>query len=56
MVIKLDAGKSFLLGGVSFDADNADIAQGAVSHNSAFVISAEATVASCDVEVFVASV
>ena len=56
MVVKLDAGKSFLLGGVSFDADNADIAQGAVAHNSAFVISAEATVAACDVEVFVASV
>ena len=38
MVIKLEAGKSFMLGGVSFDAAAADIAQGAVSHNSAFVI------------------
>jgi len=56
MVVKLDAGKSFLLGGVSFDADNADIAQGSVVHNTVFVISAEATVADCDVEVFVASV
>ncbi len=57
MVVKLEAGKSFILGGVSFDAiAGADIAQGAVSHNAAFVISAEATVAACDVEVFVASV
>tara|TARA_R110000787_G_scaffold258989_2_gene364206 strand:- start:386 stop:838 length:453 start_codon:yes stop_codon:yes gene_type:complete len=57
MVVKLEAGKSFILGGVSFDAiASADIAQGAVSHNAAFVISAEATVAACDVEVFVASV
>ena len=56
MVIKLEAGKSFILGGVSFDADNADIAQGAVSHNSAFVISAEASVAACDIEVFAASI
>ena len=57
MVIKLEAGKSFILGGVSFDAvDSSDIAQGAVSHNSTFVISAEASVAACDVEVFVASI
>ena len=44
------------MGGASFDADNADIAQGAVSHNSTFVMSAEASVAACDVEVFVASI
>lgn len=56
MVIKLEAGKSFILGGVSFDADNADIAQGAVSHNSAFIISAESTVAPCDLEVFAATI
>ena len=57
MVIKLEAGKSFILGGVSFDAvDSSDIAQGAVSHNAAFVMSAEASVAACDVEVFVASI
>jgi hypothetical protein len=57
MVIKLEAGKTFILGGVSFDAiASADIAQGAVSHNAAFVISAEATIAACDVEVFVASI
>jgi hypothetical protein len=56
MVIKLEAGKSFIMGGASFDADNADIAQGAVSHNSTFVMSAEASVAACDVEVFVASI
>tara|TARA_R110000744_G_scaffold183304_2_gene302580 strand:- start:122 stop:571 length:450 start_codon:yes stop_codon:yes gene_type:complete len=56
MVIKLDAGKSFILGGVSFDAAAVDIAQGAVSHNTAFVISAEANAASCDVEVFAASI
>tara|TARA_R100001443_G_scaffold72388_1_gene80535 strand:+ start:1044 stop:1496 length:453 start_codon:yes stop_codon:yes gene_type:complete len=55
MVIKLEAGKSFILGGVSFDADNADIAQGTVSHNTAFIMSAEATVAPCDLEVFVAT-
>jgi hypothetical protein len=56
MVVKLDPGKSFLLGGVSFDAASADIAQGAVAHNTNFIVSAEATVAACDVEVFVASV
>ena len=56
MVIKLEAGKSFMLGGVSFDAAAADIAQGAVSHNSAFVISAEASVAPCDLEVFAATI
>ena len=56
MVIKLEAGKSFILGGVSFDADNADIAQGAVAHQTAFVISAESTVAPCDLEVFAATI
>ena len=56
MVLKLDAGKSFIMGGASFDCDNADIAQGAVAYNTAFVMSAEATVAACDVEVFVASI
>ena len=56
MVIKLEAGKSFILGGVSFDADNADIATGAATHNTAFVVSAEAQVAPCDLEVFAASV
>ena len=56
MVIKLEAGKSFVLGGVSFDAAAADIAQGSVSHNAAFVISAEATVAACDLEVFAATI
>lgn len=56
MVVKLEAGKSFILGGVSFDAASADIAQGAVSHNTSFVISADANVAACDIEVFAASV
>tara|TARA_R110000737_G_scaffold243090_1_gene254246 strand:+ start:362 stop:814 length:453 start_codon:yes stop_codon:yes gene_type:complete len=56
MVIKLEAGKSFILGGVSFDAAAVDIAQGAVSHNAAFVISAEAAVAACDLEVFAAAI
>lgn len=56
MVIKLEAGKSFILGGVYFDADNADIAQGAVAFNSTFVISAEASVAACDLEVFAATI
>ena len=57
MVIKLEAGKSFILGGVSFDAiASADIATGSVSHNAAFVISAEAQVAACDLEVFAATI
>ena len=56
MVIKLEAGKSFILGGVSFDAAAVDIAQGAVSHNAAFIISAEASVAACDLEVFAATI
>ena len=56
MVIKLEAGKSFMLGGVSFDAASADIAQGAVAHNAAFIISAEASVAACDLEVFAATI
>ena len=56
MVIKLEAGKSFILGGVGFDSNNADIAQGAVAHQTAFIISAEATVAACDIEVFAATV
>jgi len=57
MVIKLEAGKSFVLGGVSFDAvASADIASGSVSHNAAFVISAEAQVAACDLEVFAATI
>ena len=56
MVIKLEAGKSFILGGVSFDAASADIAQGAVAHNAAFIISAEASVAACDLEVFAATI
>jgi len=56
MVIKLEAGKSFILGGVSFDAAAADIAQGAVAHNTAFIISAEALVAPCDLEVFAATI
>ena len=56
MVIKLEAGKSFILGGVSFDAAAADIAQGAVAHNAAFIISAEASVAACDLEVFAATI
>ena len=57
MVIKLEAGKSFILGGVSFDAiASADIAQGAVAHNAAFVISAEAAVAPIDLEVFAATI
>ena len=57
MVMKLEAGKSFIMGGVAFDAvASSDIAQAAVSHNTAFVMSGEGTVAPCDVEVFVASV
>jgi hypothetical protein len=56
MVIKLEAGKSFILGGVNFDAAAADVAQGAVSYNAAFVMSAEANVAPCDIEVFAASI
>ena len=57
MVIKLEAGKSFVLGGVSFDAvASADIASGSVSHNAAFVISAEAQVVACDLEVFAATI
>jgi hypothetical protein len=57
MVMKLEAGKSFIMGGASFDAvASANIAQGAVSYNSAFVMSGEALVAACDVEVFVASI
>ena len=57
MVIKLEAGKSFIMGGVSFDGiASADIAQGAVSYNAAFIGYAEATVAACDIEVFAATV
>ncbi len=56
MILKIDAGKSFIMGGANFDADNTDIAQGAVAHNAAFVMSAEASVAACDIEVFVASI
>ena len=57
MVIKLEAGKSFILGGVSFDAiASADIATGSVSHNAAFVITAEAQVEACDLEVFAATI
>jgi len=56
MVIRLEPGKSFILGGVYFDADNADIAQGAVAFNTTFVISAEAQVAACDLEVFAATI
>ena len=57
MVIKLEAGKSFILGGVSFDAiASADIAQGAVAYNAAFIISAEAAVAPVDLEVFAATI
>ena len=55
MVIRLEAGKSFILGGVYFDADNGDIAQGAVAYNTTFVISAEASVAPVDLEVFAAT-
>ena len=56
MVINLEAGKSFILGGVNFDAAAVDIAQGAVSHNTSFIISAEALVTACDIEVFAASI
>tara|TARA_R110002074_G_scaffold161515_1_gene319679 strand:+ start:2821 stop:3282 length:462 start_codon:yes stop_codon:yes gene_type:complete len=60
MVIKLEAGKSFILtgnsSGIGFDASAVDIAQSAVSLNSTFQISAEAKVASCDLELFVASI
>jgi len=57
MVIRLEAGKSFILGGVDFDASaSADIAQGAVVYNSAFIISAEAAVAPIDLEVFAATI
>jgi hypothetical protein len=56
IVLKLEAGKSFIMGGASFDADNTDIAQGAVAYNAAFIMSAEATVAACDIEVFAASI
>ena len=57
MVMKLEAGKSFILGGVSFDAiASADIAQGAVAYNAAFIISAEAAVAPVDLEVFAATI
>jgi hypothetical protein len=56
MVIRLEAGKSFILGGVYFDADSADIAQGAQAYNTAFVISAEASVAPVDLEVFAATI
>ena len=55
MVVKVNAGNSFIIGGAQFDADNADISQAACSHGSAFTMSAEATVAACDIEVFAAT-
>jgi hypothetical protein len=56
MVVKVKAGNSFILGGAQFDADNADISTGALSYGTAFTMSAEATVAACDIEVFAATI
>ena len=56
MVVKVNAGNSFIIGGAQFDADNADISQAATSHGTAFTMSAEATVAACDIEVFAATI
>ena len=56
MVVVVEPGKSFIMGGVSFDSNNADIAQGAVVYQTGLVVSAEAITAAVDVEVFVASI
>jgi len=65
MVISLQPGKSFILGGGGFDAAKSDDIEysGAtgegeipVAHNTAFVISAEAVTTACDIEVFAASI
>lgn len=56
MVVKVNAGNSFIIGGAQFDADNADISQAATSHGTAFTMSAEATIAACDIEVFAATI
>ena len=56
MVVKVKAGNSFIIGGAQFDADSSDISQAACSHGSAFTMSAEATVAACDIEVFAATI
>ena len=56
MVVKVNPGYSFIMGGAQFDANNADISQAAASHGSAFTMSAEATVSPCDIEVFAATI
>jgi len=56
MVVKVKAGNSFIIGGAQFDADNADISQAGMSYGTAFTMSAEATVAPCDIEVFAATI
>tara|TARA_R110002096_G_scaffold392545_1_gene587505 strand:+ start:148 stop:603 length:456 start_codon:yes stop_codon:yes gene_type:complete len=56
MVVKVNPGNSFIMGGAQFDANNADISQAAASHGSAFTMSAEATVSPCDIEVFAATI
>lgn len=55
-VFKLEAGKSFIMGGVDFDAASADIAQGAVVYQTGLVVSGEAVTDIVDVEVFAAAV
>ena len=56
-VFKLEAGKSFIMGGVAFDAiASSDIAQGAVVYQTGLVVSGEAVTDIVDVEVFVAAV
>ena len=55
MVVRVNAGNSFIMGGAQFDADNADISQAAASHGSAFTMYAEATVTACDIEIFAAT-
>jgi|TARA_R110002074_G_scaffold1973_5_gene11909 hypothetical protein len=56
VVFKLEAGKSFVMGGVGFDSDSADIAQGAEVYQTGLIAYADANTDIVDVEILVASV